>query len=306
MTTPPGSGYAMATITEWNLGASNATGGKVTGGVSLTVDFDPHTLQLKYAVTAPNPGQGTQASGVQRNKAPAQWTGGTTTLSMTLVFDSTTTGQSVQVKTDQLVRLTRAAPSASASKPPAAKVMQFKWGSFVFYGSVTSMSQTLEYFSAQGTPLRATVELSFQQVDAPAARSGASSGSAPPASFGAGVGIAGSAGISASAGVSASAGLSASAGVSASAGISASAGVSGSAGISASVGTTPLTLSAAGDTVQGIAAQAGTSVSWKVVAAANNIDNPRILAPGTVLDLSASASASLVAGASASVQVQTS
>jgi hypothetical protein len=59
--------------------------------------------------------------------------------------------------------------------------------------------------------------------------------------------------------------------------------------------------------VQGIAAQAGTSVSWKVVAAANNIDNPRILAPGTVLDLSAGASASLIAGAaSASAQVQTS
>jgi LysM repeat protein len=72
------------------------------------------------------------------------------------------------------------------------------------------------------------------------------------------------------------------------------------------VGTTPLTLSAAGDTVQSIAAQAGTSVSWKVVAAANNIDNPRLLAPGTVLDLSGGASASLVAGASASAQVQTS
>jgi hypothetical protein len=299
MSTPLGPGYAMATITEWNLGAPNASGAPVSGGVSLTVDFDPHTLQLRYAVSAPNAGQETQTSGVQRNKAPAQWTGGTTTLSLTLVFDSTTTGQSVQMKTDQLVKLTKA-PPGSTSKPPAAKIMQFKWGSFLFYGSVTSMSQTLEYFSAQGTPLRATVELSFQQVDPPAAPSGASSGSAPPTSFGAGVGIAGSAGISASAGVSASAGLAASAGVSAFAGVSAS------AGVSAAVGTTPLTLSAAGDTVQGITAQAGTSISWKVVAAANNIDNPRILAAGTVLDLSGGASASLAAGASASVQVQTS
>ncbi len=49
--------------------------------------------------------------------------------------------------------------------------------------------------------------------------------------------------------------------------------------------------------MQAIAARAGTSVSWKVVAAANGIDNPRILAPGTVLDLTAGASASAVAGA---------
>lgn len=280
MTTPLGPGYAKATITEWNLGASNAIGSPVSGGVSLTVDFDPHSLQLRYAVTAPNAGQQTQSSAVQRNKAPAQRTTATTTLSLTLVFDSTATGTSVQLKTDELVKLTNAAPATSTSKPPAAKVMRFNWGSFMFYGSVTSMSQTLEYFSAQGTPLRATVELSLQQVDKPPAASGASSGSAPPASCGSGVGTAGSAGSSVPA--------------------------SAPPGISAATGTTPLTLSAAGDTVQDIAAQAGTSVSWKVVAAANNVDNPRILAPGTVLDLSGTAPASLVAGASASVQVQTS
>jgi LysM repeat protein len=284
MSTPLGPGYAKATITEWNLGASNASGSPVSDGVSLTVDFDPASLQLRYAVTAPNAGQQTQSSGVQRNKAPAQRTTATTTLSMTLVFDSTANGTSVQLKTDELVKLTNTAPATSTSKPPAARVMQFAWGSFAFYGSVTSMSQTLEYFSAQGTPLRATVELSLQQVDRPPATPAASSGSAPPTGYGSGVGTAGSAGTSASA--------------------------SAPTGISASTGTTPLTLSAAGDTVQGIAAQAGTSVSWKVVAAANNIDNPRILAPGTVLDLSAGASASLVAGASAgaspSIQVQTS
>ena len=282
MTTPPGPGYAKATITEWNLGASNAIGSPVSGGVSLTVDFDPASLQLRYAVTAPNAGQQTQSSGVQRNKAPAQRTTAVTTLSMTLVFDSTAKGTSVQLKTDELVKLTNAAPPTGTSKTPAARVMRFAWGSFAFYGSVTSMGQTLEYFSAQGTPLRATIELSLQQVDRPPATSSAHSGSAPPASFASGVGTAGAAGGSASAGTSAA------------------------TGISASTGTTPLTLSAAGDTVQGIAAQAGTSVSWKVVAAANNIDNPRILAPGTVLDLSGGAPASLVAGASANVQVQTS
>jgi nucleoid-associated protein YgaU len=51
------------------------------------------------------------------------------------------------------------------------------------------------------------------------------------------------------------------------------------------VGTTPLTLSQSGDTLQSLAARAGAD--WKAVAAANNIDNPRLVEPGTVLDLKA-------------------
>jgi hypothetical protein len=281
-------GLGTATITEWNLAAAGS-GEPVYGGTSLTVDFDPHTLELRYSVSPLSPGKATPPSGsATPSKAPLQWTSENTTLSLTLVFDSTATGDPVQQKTDALVALTRPSvvTGAAQTKPPApATVVRFSWGAFCFYGSVTSMSQTIDYFSTAGVPLRATVELSLQEVAPPASATTASSSAAPATSFGAGVGIAG--GIGASAGASASAGISASAG----------AGASASAGVSASVGVTPLTLSTAGDSVQGIAAQAGTSVSWKVVAAANNIDNPRILPPGTVLDLSAGASASAVAGA---------
>jgi hypothetical protein len=273
-------GHGTATITEWNL-AKNV---QADNAVPLIVDFDPHTLELTYTVAHLDPGQQAQAPGARtsrppRSQAPAQWTGGSTTLALTLVFDSTTTGTSVQQKTDRLVSLTKPPSTAPGSdSTPPARVVQFSWGSFTFYGSVASMSQTIDYFSAGGVPLRATVSLSLVMVDPPASSPTASSSAAPATSFGSGVGVAGGAPAAAAAGASAA------------------------AGISASVGITPLTLSAAGDTVQGIAAQAGTSVSWKVVAAANNIDNPRILPPGTVLDLSAGASASAGAGA----QVQTS
>ena len=40
---------------------------------------------------------------------------------------------------------------------------------------------------------------------------------------------------------------------------------------------------------QGIMGRAGVSTSWQAVAAANNIDNPRLLPAGSVLDLSAGA-----------------
>jgi hypothetical protein len=60
-------------------------------------------------------------------------------------------------------------------------------------------------------------------------------------------------------------------------------------------GTQPLSEARAGDTLQGLAARAGAGVSWQAIATANNIDNPRALAPGQLVgvNLSASASASV-------------
>ena len=70
-------------------------------------------------------------------------------------------------------------------------------------------------------------------------------------------------------------------------------GASGGFGIGVSVGTTPLTLTQAGDTLQSLTGRAGISGSWKGVASANNIDNPRQMDPGTVLNLNAGARANV-------------
>jgi LysM repeat protein len=328
----PGSmGPAVATFTEVNL-ATNQDISPPTG-VFLIVDFDPSSLELSYSVVGPPPKNNT-ASAAQRDQAPAQMTGQQTTLSMTLIFDSTMEGNdSVEKKTDKLVALTTpgTTPPGSTQTAAAQRTVRFDWGNFSFTGAVSSLRQTIDYFASGGIPKRATVNLSLLGVTAPTQLSNASSGPAPLSGFGSGVGIAGGAGVSAglSAGIGASAGLSAgigasvgagisggagvsagfgasagvgvSAGVGISAGVALSAGTSASIGVSASVGITPLTLSAAGDTVQSIAAQAGTSVSWKVIAANNNIDNPRVLPAGTVLNLTASSSPSLVAGAQVQV-----
>jgi hypothetical protein len=50
-------------------------------------------------------------------------------------------------------------------------------------------------------------------------------------------------------------------------------------------GTQALTQALAGSTVQGLAAQAGRSDDWQRIAAANGIENPRLLAPGQMLNL---------------------
>ena len=52
-------------------------------------------------------------------------------------------------------------------------------------------------------------------------------------------------------------------------------------------GTRPLTAAPAGATVQGLAAGIGAGASWQAIASANGIENPRALAPGQLIDLSA-------------------
>jgi hypothetical protein len=50
-------------------------------------------------------------------------------------------------------------------------------------------------------------------------------------------------------------------------------------------GTSPLAQAPAGATVQGLAAGAGVGGDWQAIAAANGIENPRLLAPGQLIDL---------------------
>lgn len=262
-----------ATITEWDRDADSAVG----GGVSLTVDFDPKSLALTYTPTGPKPASSTTAAGTF-NEAPAEATGQSSSLSVDLLFDSSGDGTSVQLKTDRLVKLTQ--PNRLAEKPPAAKVVRFHWGSFTFHGTISSLSQTLTFFSESGTPLRAEVRLALTGVGLldPDEKSNAAGG-----------GLGGGAGVGAS--LSAGASFGAGAGFGAGFGVGGGAGVGAGSGFSAgaAVGTVPLSLSQSGDSVASIAARAGAGVSWKAVAAANGIDNPRLLPTGTVINASARA-----------------
>lgn len=52
-------------------------------------------------------------------------------------------------------------------------------------------------------------------------------------------------------------------------------------------GTRPLAAAPAGKTLQGMAASQGKADNWQAIAAANNIENPRLLQPGQLIDLDA-------------------
>jgi hypothetical protein len=266
-----------ARITEWDHDNSQA----VKGGVDLVVDFDPKSLALTHTPTGPAQGSSTTGSGTF-SESPTQQTSQSATLSMDLTFDTSMAGTTVQARTDNLVGLVGPGPLGSTA--PSRRVLRVSWGTFLFYGTISSLTQTIDFFSAAGVPLRSEVHLALSEVKPldPSAGSGAG--------VAAGLGASVSASASVGAGVSfgASAGFSAGAPAGFTAAASAGFAATASAGASAemSVGTTPLTLSQSGDSLQAIAGRAG-GASWKAVAAANGISNPRLVPPGTVIDATA-------------------
>lgn len=60
----------------------------------------------------------------------------------------------------------------------------------------------------------------------------------------------------------------------------------GADGSSAQPGTQPMEQASEGDTVQDMAGSAGRTDDWKDIAEANNIENPRLLEPGTLVNIS--------------------
>jgi len=123
--------------------------------------------------------------------------------------------------------------------PPA---VRFIWGSFQFDGLMDALEETLEFFSPEGKPLRASCGVSLSQQKIQFAFRDTGSG----------------------------------------------AGGSGAGGAS-TPGTQPLAQAPAGSTVQGLADGAGQGDNWQGIAAANGIENPRLMAPGALLDLNVSA-----------------
>ena len=235
---------------------------------TIEVQFNPQSLHVTYTSTGTT-GSQNNSGNTGKQATNLHQTGFSATLTAQLLFDTSDTGGNVQNTTSQIVAMAQPQGIGMTAVP----IVLFQWGTFYFKGTIQSLDETLDFFSEQGVPLRSTMNLTMNQVELD--RANASS-----ASSGAGAGLGISAGISAgfSAGVSAGIGVGISAGFSASASFNAG----------AAIGATPLTLAQSGDTLQSLAGRAGISASWKDIATANNIDNPRLVQPGTILNLNVS------------------
>jgi hypothetical protein len=238
----------------------------------VIAQFNPQSLKLGFRARASTPpgsrltDSGSTGSSAATAKQVTVFTASLTALEF--LFDTTDTNEDVRKTTLKIIGMLQV-PGTNDSP-----LVQFQWGSFIFNGTINSVDETIDYFSDAGVPLRATVTLSMEnnepKLESPASTAGAA---------GAGVGF--SAGISGGVSAGFSAGISDGVSAGFSAGISAG----------ASVGTTPLTIAPQGASIQSLSINAG--MDWKAVAAANNIDNPRAVQPGTVLNLNVGAKANL-------------
>ncbi|MCE2909228.1 MAG: LysM peptidoglycan-binding domain-containing protein [Betaproteobacteria bacterium] len=148
-------------------------------GQPVTVQFNPDSLKLSFAnqIQNSNPasGGGGEAGGSASGGDQASGTSGrqfvgagTTKLTVQLWFDANGGGDGERV--DDVRKLTQKViyfirpkelPSDRTKFVPPG--VRFAWGSFTFDGLVDSIEETIEFFSPEGKPLRASIALGLSQ-----------------------------------------------------------------------------------------------------------------------------------------------
>lgn len=120
---------------------------------SFPVHFNPQTLQYTITNTLANTGAGNSTK---------QYTGESTgKLTLDLIFDTTGTGEDVRLHTVRVAQLME--PGDNENKTPP--VVEFDWGLYTFSGMVETYRENIDFFSADGVPLRAAINLTLSSQD---------------------------------------------------------------------------------------------------------------------------------------------
>ncbi len=137
----------------------------------IPVQFNPETLKVSYAnQVVPPTNTGTQPSANDdRGSATLQFVGrGTTKLSVQLWFDVNAVlppekegVTDVRTLTSDVIDLIT--PQEQAPQKFLPPQVRFIWGTFQFDGIMESLEESLEFFSAEGVPLRASMTLALSQ-----------------------------------------------------------------------------------------------------------------------------------------------
>ena len=136
----------------------------------VPVQFNPETLKVSFANQIQTPEGG---SGDQRGGAAQQFVGaGTTKLSLQLWFDVNAPQEGkaekdVRKLTEKVTYFITPKPNPKDKKKFLPPGVRFIWGSFQFDGIMESLEESLEFFSSDGIPLRAsmTLNLTQQKID---------------------------------------------------------------------------------------------------------------------------------------------
>ncbi len=141
---------------SWQEGSAEP----VDQGQPFAVQFNPESLKVNYS--------NQNSGGDQRGGSATQFVAkGTTKLTFDLWFDVTapdpdSPGQNdVRRLTERVVKLML--PNAEMNNAPPG--VRFQWGTFLFEGVMESVNETLEFFSEDGRPLRASASISLSQQE---------------------------------------------------------------------------------------------------------------------------------------------
>ena len=140
-----------------------------SGGKRVTVQFNPETLKVSFANQIATP----EGAGDQKGTPARQFVGaGTTKLTLQLWFDVSsplseaatpegeTTVTDVRKLTQEVAYFITPIEEGKKFVPPG---VRFLWGSFQFEGIMDSLEESLEFFSSEGKPLRASMSVSMSQ-----------------------------------------------------------------------------------------------------------------------------------------------
>jgi hypothetical protein len=122
-------------------------------GAPFEVHFNPVSLQIALSNTLEEKGTG-QDKKQYVSKSSSK-------LTMDLVFDTTDSGSDVRGVTGQVAAFMEAQGADESHRAPP--TVLFEWGVFKFQGLVESYRETVEFFSHDGIPLRASVNLTMSR-----------------------------------------------------------------------------------------------------------------------------------------------
>lgn len=149
------------------------TGANDRTGDAIVVQFNPASLQLQLS---------NELKDTKNNERKQYIAKASAKLTMELPFDTTDTGADVTAITRQLQAfLVPQMPKNAAArqqKPPP--LVLFEWGTLRFKGVAEGYRETIDFFSASGVPLRASVNLTLSRQDQVFDQSGGGAGATPP------------------------------------------------------------------------------------------------------------------------------
>lgn len=119
----------------------------------ITVLFNPKEYVVKKSTQwEPHKSPGLDAPEVEFTS------GNSMTLSLELFFDTYEKRQDVRKHTDEILKLAHVDPDLH--RPPRC---MFQWGGFKFEGIVEDLTQRFTMFLSDGTPVRATLNVTFKE-----------------------------------------------------------------------------------------------------------------------------------------------